>query len=229
MCEPVTIAATTAAIAEGAAATAATTAAVAGTTAAATAGVGAIVAGTAATSAVVGTAAAAAGAGLTGLEIAGLAVSAGSAGLGYYQQQQLAERNTSSQQASYTAQMQQLQTQQQQINQQASEQMSARAQAAQAAQARLRVSAGESGVSGISEDRLSNEISLNEGQDIATIDKNRRAQLGQSAATGRGIAAQTQSAINSTPGGNLLGAALQIGTTYVGTQQRRPTSGVQTS
>lgn len=151
-----------------------------------------------------------------------LGLSIASAGFQYISASQQADAMRSSQEASYNAQMQQMQLQRQQINEQASDQMSARAMQAQAAESRLRASAGESGLSGVSEDRNEAEVKFNESQDIATIDKNRRAQIAQAGANASGIQAQTQSAINSVRQPSLIGAGLQVAGTYANIKARQP-------
>lgn len=159
---------------------------------------------------------------LTAGESLMVGVTAASAAMTYVGQQAQADAIGNSQRASYEAQMSQLQLQREQINEQATDQMSARAMAAQAAQAKLRASAGESGVSGISVDRADREIAFNSSQDIATIDKNRRAQIAQTAVNGQAIQAQTQSALNSAPHPSLIGTGLQIAGGFANVAARQP-------
>ena len=159
---------------------------------------------------------------------AGAAVA--SATVGYMASQSAADDNRASAEASYKAQMDQLQTQREQINEQASDEMSFRAKTARANLASLRASAGESGISGISENNLEREIKFNESQDIATIDKNRRAAMSQTNAQSAGIAAQTMGQVNSVRQPYLIGSALQVAQTGVYLYGKRPdTSGTQTN
>lgn len=118
----------------------------------------------------------------------------------------------------YNAQMSQLQLQRNQENQQVGEQMSERAKQAQAAEARLRVSAGESGISGVSVDRIGNDIARDKVQDMATLENNRESYMMQTTAEGQSIAATRQSRINAAnekASGGLIGVGLQIGSSIL--------------
>lgn len=166
---------------------------------------------------------------ITAGEMLAVGVAAASATVGYMAQQQAADDNRAAAQASYDAQMQQLQLQREQINEQSVDEMSYRAKAARASLASLRVSAGESGIAGITSDRLEREVKFNESQDIATIDKNRRNAMQQTNAQAAGIAAQSMSQVNSVRQPSLIGSALQVGQTAAYFGARRPTTaGVQT-
>ena len=157
----------------------------------------------------------------TAAETAMVGISAASAAVSYAGQQAQADAISASAKQSNDAQMSQLQIQRQQINEQAADQMSERAKQAQAMDARLRVSAGESGVSGPTVDRLSNEIYANEDQDITHIQKNRSNSMQQSGATADGINAQTQSMLNQAPRPSIIGSGLQIAGTAADVQIRK--------
>lgn len=163
-------------------------------------------------------------------EMVAVGVAATSAAVGYMAQQQAADDNRSAAEANYRAQMDQLQLQRQQINEQAADEMSIRAKTARSNLASLRVSAGESGIAGLTEDNLEREVKFNESQDIATIQKNRRNAMDQTSAQGAGIAAQTMSQVNSVRQPSLIGSALQVAQTGAYLAARRPTtSGIQTN
>lgn len=163
-------------------------------------------------------------------EMVAVGVAATSAAVGYMAQQQAADDNRSAAEANYRAQMDQLQLQRQQINEQAADEMSIRAKTARSNLASLRVSAGESGIAGLTEDNLEREVKFNESQDIATIQKNRRNAMDQTSAQGAGIAAQTMGQVNSVRQPSLIGSALQVAQTGAYLAARRPTtSGIQTN
>lgn len=182
---------------------------------------------TVATTAVV--AAEAAPALITAGEMIAIGVAAASAGVGYFAQQQAADDNRAAAEANYQAQMKQLQLQREQINEQASDEISFRAKTARSNLASLRVSAGESGIAGITEGNLEREVKFNESQDIATIQKNRRNAMDQTTAQGASLAAQNMSQVNSVRQPSLIGSALQVAQTGAYLAARRPTtSGIQT-
>lgn len=148
---------------------------------------------------------------MSGWQMAQLGLSAASGLAQYSAQNQAYGANRSAAINAYNAQLNALSLEQGQIDRQSSQEMSDRAKQAQAAMARLRVAAGESGISGVSVDAASNEISLNEGQDMATLENNRRARANQLNMQAQGMYAQTQSQINAVRPGSLIGMGLQIG------------------
>jgi hypothetical protein len=97
---------------------------------------------------------------------------------------------------SYRLQNETINEQQVQINAQAVDQMSEVARKALREQAQVRVAAGESGLAGITMDRLINEPFVTAGMDIATIEANRASALKQSQLNLEGIKANTQSQLN---------------------------------
>lgn len=167
---------------------------------------------------------------ITAGEMLAVGVAAASATVGYMAQQSAADDNRASAEASYQAQMKQLQLQREQINENASDESSIRAKTARANLASLRVSAGESGIAGVTENNLEREVKFNESQDIATIDKNRRAAMAQTDAQSAAIAAQTMGQVNSVRQPTLIGSALTVAQTGAYLAARRPsTSGIQTN
>lgn len=150
---------------------------------------------------------------MSAMEIAGTAFSIVSKLAEASERDAQAARERKAADDSYNAQMAQLQLQRNQENQKVGEEMSQRAREATAAEARLRVSAGESGVSGASVDRVSQEINIGKTQDMATLEGNRKAYMMQTTAEGQGIAAQRQSRMNeadSRGSGGAFGVGLQI-------------------
>jgi len=139
----------------------------------------------------------------------------------FAQTSQMASRQEKALQQSHNQQMNQVALQQQQINQQATEKMSERALEAQREASRLSVIAGESGTMGGSNDRVVNEAAFNASHDIATIEANRLNTQGQITAEAQGIAARTQSSLNSIKRPSLIGTGLQIAGGFVDAGTRR--------
>lgn len=98
----------------------------------------------------------------------------------------------------------------QQVQGQAAEQVSERAKEAMIERGRLRVFAGESGLAGVSVDRIINVSRFNEGSDMATIEANRRNTVDQVAMDARAGFSSNQSRMNSIKKPDLIGAGLQI-------------------
>lgn len=144
-----------------------------------------------------------------------LAITAASAVMGYVQQSQMASAQTSAINASVQAQNDATARQYQQTQEQAAQDVSERAKEAMVERARLRVFAGESGLSGASVDRLGNISRMNEGTDLTTIESNRKNTLEQLHLEARGASAKAQSSLNSITQPNLIGSGLQIAGAYV--------------
>lgn len=104
----------------------------------------------------------------------------------------------------------QIAVEQKQANDRATSEMSERARVAMVEQARIQVLQAESGLSGLSNDRVLGESRFNESFDIARIEGNRGRTQGQITQTGLGYRAEAQSRINSVKSPGLLGAGLQI-------------------
>lgn len=143
-----------------------------------------------------------------------LAVTAVSAVASYMSQQSQAEAQEAALKNQADAQASSAKLQKEQVNEQAADEMSARAKQAQAAEARLKVAAGESGVSGVSEDRNEAEVQFNASQDIATIENNRQAKMKQINAGIDASNAKGESAAASIREPSMLGSGLQIAGTW---------------
>lgn len=144
------------------------------------------------------------------IAVGSLAIGTASAGFGFIQQGQQAKMERRAVQDNYAQQMQTLQTQYAQTNKQAMEEMSIRARENLIENARLRAFAGESGLAGISNDRIQNESMFNFGTDISSIESNRQSSLRQLYREGRETRAGATSRINQMPRPSLIGTGLQI-------------------
>ncbi|MDE3021848.1 MAG: hypothetical protein KGI54_08315 [Pseudomonadota bacterium] len=142
------------------------------------------------------------------LMIGATALSTGAQLYGQSQQADAAQRSATD---AYNYNMQQKNLEQTQINAQYSQQENQRMKDAMAAESRMMVSAGESGVAGVSVDRNYNEIAGAANQDISTLEANRAMKVNQTQAGARGLAAQTQGVINTNRGPSAIAAGLQIG------------------
>lgn len=144
--------------------------------------------------------------------VASLAIGTASAGMSFMQQSSQAKMQRKAVQDNYAQQMQALNLQYDQTNKQATDEMSVRAREAMIESARLRAFSGESGLAGISNDRIQNESALNLGTDISSIESNRQASLRQLYQEGREVRAQTTSKINEVMKNRptLIGTGLQI-------------------
>lgn len=105
-----------------------------------------------------------------------------------------------------------IEEQQGQISKKATDEMQDRSQQAAVERGRLRAIQAESGLIGNSQDRIIGESYFNESTDIASIEANRKAEIQQSNRNLQGLAASTQSKLNSIKQPSYLGAGLQIGT-----------------
>jgi hypothetical protein len=145
------------------------------------------------------------------LQIASVAASFGMAAHSASQQNKAIEQG-------YAQQMQAVQQQYDQINAQSSQQMSERALEAMKERSRMRVLAGESGVAGITEDRLMNESRFNEGTDMATIEANRSNNLKQTHLDAQGMRAGQMRQLSQIRQPSLIGSGLQIAGIYTDQQ-----------
>ncbi|MDB5808899.1 MAG: hypothetical protein JWN94_1021 [Betaproteobacteria bacterium] len=143
-----------------------------------------------------------------------LALAAVTTAMQYVKGQQDASSAASAAQANLNAQATQTGIQQQQINNAAANETTERAKQAMIEQAKLRTISGESGVGGISSDRLLADSAFQEGYDITGIESNRVNRVKQTNALLIGYQANAQSqanaAYNKAP--SALGAGLQIAT-----------------
>ena len=146
------------------------------------------------------------------IAVGSLAISAASTGMGFMQQSSQAKMQRKAVQEDYAQQIQALNLQYDQTNKQAIDEMSVRAREATIESARLRAFSGESGLAGISNDRVQNESAFNLGTDISSIESNRQASLRQLYQEGKGVRAQTTSKMNEVMKNrpSLIGTGLQI-------------------
>jgi hypothetical protein len=110
----------------------------------------------------------------------------------------------------YATQMEAVPEQYRQNDAQAANDMAERARQALIERGRLSVLGGESGLSGVSTQRLLHESAFTEGTDISTIDQNRVNTNNQIYAEAKGARATTQSRIASINRPSLIGTGLQI-------------------
>jgi hypothetical protein len=113
-----------------------------------------------------------------------------------------------------------IEEQQAQISKNATDQMQERSQQAAIERGRLRAIQAESGLIGTTQDRIIGESYFNEATDIASIEANRKNSIEQSNRQLQGVTTSAQSKLNSIKQPSLLGAGLQIGTTYATYKQR---------
>ena len=144
------------------------------------------------------------------IAVGSLAIGTASAGIGFMQQSQQAKIERRSLQDNHAQRMQALQTQYDQTNKQAIDEMSVRARESMVESARLRAFSGESGLAGISNDRIQSESAFNLGTDISSIESNRQASLRQLYQEGREDRARSTSRINDIRRPSLIGTGLQI-------------------
>lgn len=121
--------------------------------------------------------------------------------------------------------------QQNEVNRIAVEQASDRIRAANAELGTVRTSAGERGVSGTTMTSFARAIGALEGMDLSRIEKNRQSNIAAGEAAKRDaqnnyitavtIAANQASAATTSTWLGMAGSGLQIGSSYVGYQQRQ--------
>jgi hypothetical protein len=149
------------------------------------------------------------------------ALAIGKSTLDYFSGAQEVEDNYAAIEQNHYAQQAQILEQQKQITAQATDKMTERAKEAMVERGRLRAIQGESGLSGNTSDRILRESYFNEGQDIASIESNRKNSIKQSKLEAEGLRAQNQSRINSIKRPSLIGTGLQIGTALALDRQSR--------
>lgn len=143
-----------------------------------------------------------------------LAMSAGSAVLGLISQANNADAQESAVRANAAAQAEQTKQQYTQINQQATDKMSARAREALIEQGRLRTVSGETGLAGISADRIQAESQFNAGTDMASMNVNRVSALEAARLGAQANVAKSMSQLNSIAQPNIAATGLQIAGAY---------------
>jgi len=150
-----------------------------------------------------------------------LIISAVSAGVSYVQGQQQASNVAKAANKSTSISYQQENERLQQINEQSSLDQSERIKQGLLERAKLATIAGESGALGLSSDRLILDSFMQEGTDMASLEKNRLNNEKQSAWSKQQAEAGGQSTINNAYGNapSLIGTGLQIGSDLYGASQ----------
>lgn len=138
---------------------------------------------------------------------------AGGAYMSYQNGQDQIEATSRAAYDNQVLQNQQLQAQRDEIAKQSANDMTERSRQAQIEQGHLRVISGESGALGLTQDKLLQDSSFQQGTDIATIEANRTSAMKQTDLTGLSNYNQNVSAINQAKNRapTLLGTGLQIG------------------
>ncbi len=149
------------------------------------------------------------------IAVTSMVIGTASSVMGFVQQSQQASAQTKAIKANYAQQTEALKLQYDQTNKQATDEMSMRAREAMIESARLRAVSGESGLFGLSNDRIQNESAFNLGTDIASIESNRLATVKQLHQEGLETRANTASRINQITRPSLIGTGLQIAGTAV--------------
>lgn len=103
-----------------------------------------------------------------------------------------------------------------QINADASEKQSERARQALIERARLRAAAGESGLAGVSTDRVVDEASMAGSRDKVRIEADRKDRVRSAEWELQGLTSRARSDMAQVRYPSLLGAGLQIATDYAG-------------
>jgi hypothetical protein len=179
----------------------------------------------AANAAAVSSAAAAVG---TAVTAASPYLAAASAVGGYIQQDRQADAQEEAIKVGMQTEANQLNLQQQQMNQQASEKMSALALESLRETGRLKAITGDAGAAGLSSVRGVNEVLMNEGTDMASLEANRKNAINQSVVEGQGAIARGMSQINSIKRPSLIGTGLQIAGSYADQQAGKQNTAAQT-
>lgn len=139
-----------------------------------------------------------------------LAISAAGTAVAYNAQRQQSKAVANAANASLKNQMDQLSLAQAQTNEQTSDAQSERARQAMVERGRLQAIFGESGMQGLSADRIFGESYFNEGTDIASLENDRQNKIQQLQLEKSGASAQYVSRVNSAPRPSALTAGLQI-------------------
>jgi hypothetical protein len=136
------------------------------------------------------------------------------------QQQQQAKAATESGVRTYANSLETYAERQRQINDKAEEDMSDRAREAMVERGRLRVIAGESGISGNSGDQLERQSYFDEGFDVSRIEGQRKDDIQQSYLDAKGGQAGAQSRLNSIKQPSFIGSCLLIAVDYYKSQTK---------
>lgn len=141
---------------------------------------------------------------------ASLVIAGVSAALTVNGQMQAAEQQKDAIENSARLQNETLAKQYEQMQKQGTDEVSQAARAAMIEQARMRVSAGESGVAGLTVDSIFGSSEFNAAEAIAGIQRNTYNAKDQSALEGRGMYSKNKSMANSIKQPDWLGAGLQV-------------------
>jgi len=152
------------------------------------------------------------------------AIAVASAGVSYLGGQQQARNAAASANNTAQLQYQQINEKQGQINDQSAVDQSERNKQGLLERAKMFSIAGESGALGISSDRILGDSFMQEGTDMASLEKNRQNSIKQTGWEGKQVEGQanaaTAKAYSSAP--TLLGTGLQItGDVYTGNQKAK--------
>lgn len=145
-----------------------------------------------------------------------VALTAASTAMNVYGQNQTAEAQADSIEDQARLQNEALEKQYEQMRQQGTDKVSEVAKQAMIEQARMRVSAGESGIAGSSVDSIMGESMFNAAEAVSGIQKNVRNGKDQSELEGRGMYAANKSKANSIKQPDWIGAGLQIAGSVAG-------------
>lgn len=146
----------------------------------------------------------------TQLMIASVVASAAASAASYVQQSQSASRQSDAAQKAYDSTVVQTKNQQFETSQASAAQQSERARQAMVETGHLQALANESGTTGGSNDRVTNEANFNAGTDIATIQANTASSQRQLISNLNGAYATAQQRDASIVNPSLVGTGLQI-------------------
>lgn len=153
----------------------------------------------------------------TALAIAGHA-------LNYFQASSAAQAQQDAIEAAYSAQTQQLADRYEQINQNATDQVSERSREARAELARIRVAGAESGLGGVSQQRIEGESEMLRGMDIASIEGNRKNALKAAQYGGQTAQLEGNARLAAVRKPSLVGTGLQIAGSVI--EKQKPKEGI---
>jgi ribosomal protein L29 len=138
------------------------------------------------------------------------ALTIASSAFSYMQQSQAADAQQDAIEAAYNAQTQQLADRYEQINQNSTDQVSERTREARAELARIRVAGAESGLGGVSQQRIEGESEMLRGTDIASIEGNRKNALKAAQYGGQSAQLEGNARMAAVRRPSLVGTGLQI-------------------
>lgn len=150
------------------------------------------------------------------LSVAVLAIGVASSGFSFMQQSSEASAARKDENANSLLQLQSFKLRTEEENKRSVDEKSTRAIQAQIERGRLRVTTGESGLAGNSNDKILEESLFNEGFDIASIEANRQSKNKQALLERKGLIASSQRRLNNIKKPSLIGAGLQIAGSAVG-------------